>query len=65
MESGGSVGKVNVTQQTFEIVQDYFEGAYREEIDAKNIGKVRAYFIDCLKSEYSQDTLGFEPNERF
>ncbi|TAE09100.1 MAG: hypothetical protein EAZ95_16440 [Bacteroidetes bacterium] len=65
MESGGEVGKVNVTQQTFEAVQDYFEGDYREEIEAKNIGKVRAYFITRLKPEFSQDELGFEPNEKF
>jgi class 3 adenylate cyclase len=65
MESGGEVGKVNVTQQTFEAVQDFFEGSYREEIEAKNIGKVRAYFITRLKPEYAQDAFGFEPNEKF
>ena len=65
MESGGEVGKVNVTEATFNLVKDYFEGDYREEIEAKNIGKVRAYFITRLKPEFSADDAGFEPNERF
>ncbi|TAE05616.1 MAG: tetratricopeptide repeat protein, partial [Bacteroidetes bacterium] len=65
MESGGEVGKVNVTQETFEAVEKFFVGDYREEIEAKNIGKVRAYFIDRLKPEYSADALGFEPNDAF
>jgi class 3 adenylate cyclase len=65
MESGGEVGKVNVTEQTFEIVKDYFEGSFKEEIEAKNIGKVRAYFINRLKPEFSADVFGIEPNEQF
>ncbi|TAG89546.1 MAG: hypothetical protein EAZ20_06300 [Bacteroidetes bacterium] len=65
MESGGEVGKVNVTEDTFNLVKDFFEGNYREEIEAKNIGKVKAYFITRLKPEFSEDELGFEPNESF
>ncbi|TAF64483.1 MAG: hypothetical protein EAZ55_11650 [Cytophagales bacterium] len=65
MESTGEVGKVNVTEATFQAVSTYFEGEYREEIEAKNIGKVKAYFITRLKPEFSQDESGFEPNESF
>ncbi len=65
MESGGEVGRVNVTQATFDLVSPYCVGEYREEIEAKNIGKVSAFFIDRLKPEYSADARGIEPNELF
>lgn len=65
MESGGEVGKVNVTETTYDLVKDYFIGAYREEIEAKNIGKVKAYFITRLKPEFSADTDGIIPNDAF
>jgi class 3 adenylate cyclase len=65
MEGGGSVGRVNVTYQTYKAVSDFFEGEYMEEMEAKNIGKVRAYAINRLRPEFSADALGFEPNERF
>ncbi|TAF64481.1 MAG: hypothetical protein EAZ55_11640 [Cytophagales bacterium] len=46
----------------------YFESVtvlFAEEIEAKNIGKVKTYFITRLKPEYSKDEWGFEPNEKF
>jgi class 3 adenylate cyclase/tetratricopeptide (TPR) repeat protein len=64
MESGGEVGKINVTEDTYELVKDFFIGEYREEIEAKNIGKVKAYFITRLKPEYAEDSEGILPNER-
>ncbi|TAE74254.1 MAG: hypothetical protein EAZ85_04990 [Bacteroidetes bacterium] len=65
MESGGEVGKVNITLDTYEKVKDFFICTYRGQIEAKNIGLVDTYFVNGLKPEYSINGLGKEPNEAF
>ncbi|TAE17201.1 MAG: adenylate/guanylate cyclase domain-containing protein [Bacteroidetes bacterium] len=65
MESAGNVGCVNITETIFDMVKDYFVATYRDEIEAKNIGKLKAYFIERLKPEYAQDELGMIPNDKF
>ena len=49
MESGGEVGRVNISNTTFELVKDYFDCTYRGEIEIKNRGKIGMYFVDGLK----------------
>lgn len=65
MESGGEVGKVNTTEYTKNLTNEFFEFKFRGELEAKNIGKVNAYFVDRIKAEFSADTEGFVPNEKF
>lgn len=65
MESGGEVGKVNTTESTKNLTNDFFEFTFRGELEAKNIGKVNSYFVDRIKSNLSADTEGFIPNEKF
>lgn len=65
MESGGEVGKVNISEATYEYIKDYFMFTPRGKIDAKNIGMIDTYFVDRLKPEYSKDEEGFIPNDIF
>jgi class 3 adenylate cyclase len=46
MESSGEVGKVNISQTTFELIKTQFECTYRGKIDAKNKGAIDMYFVD-------------------
>jgi adenylate cyclase len=46
MESSGEVGKVNISENTFELVKDQFTCTYRGEIEAKGKGKIKMYFVD-------------------
>ncbi len=46
MESSGSPGKINISESTYQLVKNSFECTYRGEIEAKNKGKVKMYFID-------------------
>ena len=46
MESSGEVGKVNVSQMTWEKINADFECTYRGKIEAKNKGTVDMYFVD-------------------
>jgi class 3 adenylate cyclase/Tfp pilus assembly protein PilF len=46
MESSGAVGKVNISQMTYEKIRDQFECEYRGKIEAKNKGTVDMYFVN-------------------
>ena len=45
MESSGEVGKVNISESTYELVKDEFSFEERGEIEAKGKGKMRMYFV--------------------
>ncbi len=45
MESSGEVGKVNVSQFTYNLVKDQFVCEYRGKIKAKNKGEIEMYFV--------------------
>jgi adenylate cyclase len=45
MESGGSEGKVNISESTYAIVKDKFNCEYRGEIDVKGKGLLKMYFV--------------------
>lgn len=46
MEQNGEVGKVNVSEATYELIKDKFTCTYRGEIDAKNKGALKMYFVE-------------------
>ncbi len=44
-ESNGLVGKVNITESTYELVKDVFRCEYRGDIEAKGKGMLKMYFV--------------------
>lgn len=48
MESGGEIGKINVSNSTYELIKDRFACTYRGKINAKNKGEVDMYFVEGL-----------------
>ena len=46
MEQNSEAGKINISQTTYELVKDKFNCKYRGEIEAKNKGKLKMYFIN-------------------
>lgn len=65
METSGAVNTVNISDSTYELVKDYFVCVARGEIDVKNIGRAKMYFVNGLKPEYTDDPAGVIPNETF
>jgi class 3 adenylate cyclase len=63
MESSGSPGKVNISDTTYDLIKEYFDFTFRGEVDAKNKGKIKMYFIERIKPEYSQDKNGLVPKD--
>lgn len=46
MESSGEVGKVNISETTYQIIKDIFVCQYRGEVEAKGKGKLGMYFVE-------------------
>jgi len=51
MESTSEPGKVNISDNTFALIKKEFNCTYRGEIETKNRGEMKMYFVDGLKSQ--------------
>lgn len=51
MESSGDVGRVNISEATFDLIKDYSEFHFtpRGELTAKGKGKLKMYFVQKVK----------------
>jgi class 3 adenylate cyclase len=59
MESMSEAGKINVSKNTYEDIKDTFECEYRGEIEAKNRGKIKMYFVKAAIEKTSKDRIQF------
>jgi histidine kinase len=50
MESNSESGGINLSQVTYELIQDYYHCQYRGEIEAKGKGKMAMYFLQDQKN---------------
>jgi class 3 adenylate cyclase len=50
MESKSEPGKINISENTYKLIKDKFECEYRGEIEVKNKGMMKMYFVN-LKDE--------------
>ena len=46
MERSGAVGKVNISEATFELVKDKFNCTPRGKVAAKNKGEIEMFFVE-------------------
>jgi class 3 adenylate cyclase len=65
MESNGVVGKVNISQNTYEYVKDFFVCEYRGKLSVKGKGEMDMYFVHGILPALSQEAQGIEPNNLF
>ncbi len=49
MESGGEPGRVNISENTHDLVKHHFDCTYRGKISVKNKGEVDMYFVNHKK----------------
>ncbi len=64
MESTSEVGQVNISDDTFKLVEPYASCTSRGKLPVKNGGEVGMYFVERLLPEFSKDEGGTQPNER-
>ena len=55
MESNSEPGKINISQTTFDLIKDQFICNYRGEIEAKNRGRLKMYFVEIEKKQFAMD----------
>ena len=53
MESNSEVGKINISQSTYDLVKENYEMEYRGEIEAKNRGMLKMYFVEPVQEKVS------------
>lgn len=46
MESNSEPGRINISENTYEIIKNDFNCDYRGELDVKNRGKLKMYFVN-------------------
>ena len=46
METNSKAGHINISENTYQLVKDRFECTYRGEIDVKNKGMMKMYFVE-------------------
>ena len=51
MESMSEAGKINISESTYALVKDNWNCEYRGEIQAKNRGQLKMYFVNGAKTE--------------
>jgi len=63
LETASMPGMINISEETYVLVKDYFVCTYRGKIAVKNKSETNMYFVERLKKEFSADELGRTPNE--
>jgi adenylate cyclase len=51
MESNSELGKINISENTYELVKEHFDCQYRGEINVKNRGMLKMYFVNKPASQ--------------
>ena len=50
MESNSEAGKINISENTYELIKDGYDCTFRGEIEVKNRGSLKMYFVEGMKS---------------
>ena len=50
MESASTPGKINISENTYQLVKDRFNCKFRGKIEVKNRGVLKMYFVNSIKS---------------
>ncbi len=51
MESNSEPGKINVSESTYHLIKEEFDCSFRGEIEAKNRGSLKMYFVEGKRGE--------------
>jgi ligand-binding sensor domain-containing protein/class 3 adenylate cyclase/predicted metal-dependent HD superfamily phosphohydrolase len=65
LEAYGEIGKVNISQSTYEFVKEFFVCKRRGKIEVKYKAEIDMYFVERIKPELSADMEGIVPNDLF
>ena len=64
LETFGTVNKINISEDTYNLVKDYFDCVYNSNLSLKTGSKINMYFVNSIKPEFSEDGKGLLPNNQ-
>ncbi|MFP4025922.1 MAG: adenylate/guanylate cyclase domain-containing protein, partial [Thiohalospira sp.] len=62
MEASGQAGKINITENTYMLIKDFFICQYRGKMPVKYKGEIDMYFVEGFKPHLATDLKGLHPN---
>lgn len=65
MQQQGDEGRINISEETYNQIKDYFDCEYKGRVALKNSTEMNMYYVNRLKAEYSSDDIGIIPNIEF
>jgi len=65
MEASGEPGKINITENTYMLIKDFFICQYRGKMPVKYKGEIDMYFVEGFMPHLSSDLKGQIPNQAF
>lgn len=65
MEAAGESGKINITENTYMLIKDFFICQYRGKMPVKYKGEIDMYFVEGFMPHLSSDLKGQIPNRKF
>ncbi|OFX22762.1 MAG: guanylate cyclase [Bacteroidetes bacterium GWA2_31_9b] len=65
MEAAGEPGRVNITENTFMMIKEFFICQYRGKMPVKYKGEIDMYFVEGFMPHLSADIKGLCPNQNF
>ena len=65
MEASGEPGKINITENTYMLIKDFFICQYRGKMPIKYKGEIDMYFVEGFKPHMASDLKGQVPNNSF
>ncbi|HSM63710.1 MAG TPA: adenylate/guanylate cyclase domain-containing protein, partial [Gillisia sp.] len=57
MESSSESGCINISENTYELIKDHFNCRYRGEINVKNKGMMKMFYVHCAHDNNSLSTF--------
>ncbi|TKT73035.1 GAF domain-containing protein [Afipia massiliensis] len=65
VEAAGVPGRISIAESTWPHIQARFETEARGAVEVKHKGLVNMHYLNRIRPEYSSDSDGMTPNERF
>ena len=65
MEASGEPGRINITENTYMLIKDFFICQYRGKMPVKYKGEIDMYFVEGFMPHLSSDLKGQVPNPAF
>jgi adenylate cyclase len=63
LEAAGKPGKINITENTYMLIKDFFICQYRGKMPVKYKGEIDMYFVEGLMPHLASDLKGQIPNK--